>query len=107
MAFQFGQSPMVGGGLFERLIRSTKRYLKKTLKLSKLNFEEMTTILAEVEAVLNSRPLTYLQPDSTDILTPSTFTLATGCLIPQTHELSISRRYQLRGQDKEFKNSTI
>ena len=36
----------------------------------------MTTILAEVEAVLNSRPLTYLQTDSTDVLTP--FHLYTG-----------------------------
>ena len=58
------------------MIRSTKRCLKKTLKLSKLNYEELTTILAEVEAVLNSRPLTYLQTDSTDVLTP--FHLYTG-----------------------------
>ena len=64
------------GGLFERLIRSTKRCLKKTLKLSRLDFEQMTTVIAETEAVLNSRPLTYLHPDSVDILTP--FHLYTG-----------------------------
>ena len=36
----------------------------------------MTTIIAEIEAVLNSRPLTYIQTDSTDVLTP--FHLYTG-----------------------------
>ena len=66
----------MGGGLFERMIRFTKRCLKKSLKLQKLSYEEMTTIIAEVEAVLNSRPLTYIQTDSTDVLTP--FHLYTG-----------------------------
>ncbi|KAL0150932.1 hypothetical protein M9458_053851 [Cirrhinus mrigala] len=40
-----------------------------------LNFEEMTTILTEVEAVLNSRPLSYLhsEADEPQPLTPSHF----------------------------------
>ena len=46
------------------------------MKLQKLSYEEMTTVVAEVEAVLNSRPLTYIQTDSTDVLTP--FHLYTG-----------------------------
>ena len=58
------------GGLFERMIRSTKRCLKKSLKSQKLGYEALTTIIAEIEAVLDSRPLTYIQTDSTDVLTP-------------------------------------
>ena len=50
--------------------------LKKSLKQQKLNYEEMNTVVTEVEAVLNSRPLTYLQRDSTEVLTP--FHLYTG-----------------------------
>ena len=58
------------------MIRSAKRCLKKSLKSKKLDYEELSTVLAEVEAVLNSRPLTYIQAESTDVLTP--FHLYTG-----------------------------
>ena len=60
------------GGLFERLVKSTKRCLRKILGQSKLTYEELTTVLVEVEGVLNSRPLTYVSPnDIEEPLTPS------------------------------------
>ena len=42
------------GGIFERLVRSVKRCLKKVLGLARLSYDELFTALVEVEGVLNS-----------------------------------------------------
>ena len=62
------------GGIWERLIRSTKRCLVKVVGRSLLSYSELSTLLVEIEAVINSRPLTYVFDDSDGIsypLTPS------------------------------------
>ena len=51
------------GGIFERLVRSTKRCLRKILSQAKLSYEELLTAIAEVELVLNSRPWTYVSAE--------------------------------------------
>ena len=56
MAVQPGEGAMVGG-FFECLVKRVKSCLKKTLGRSKLSFDELATILVEVEAVPNSSPL--------------------------------------------------
>jgi len=63
------------GGFYERLIGLVKRCLKKTLEKASLNLIELNTVLTEVEAVLNSRPLTYPYDDINDAppLTPAHF----------------------------------
>ena len=63
------------GGLWEAAVKSFKTHVKRILGEVKLNFEEFSTILIQVEACLNSRPLTPL-PESTDaieVLTPGHF----------------------------------
>ena len=60
------------GGVFERLVRSTKRCLRKALGQAKLSYDELLTALIEIEMVLNSRPLTYISADDLEEpLTPS------------------------------------
>lgn len=51
------------GGFYERLIRSVKVALKKTIGARCLNETELTTIVTEIEAVINSRPLTFVYDD--------------------------------------------
>ena len=51
------------GGFWERLVRSVKRCLKKSVGRSLLTFEELRTLVVEIEATLNNRPLTYIYDD--------------------------------------------
>lgn len=63
------------GGMWERLVRTVKTCLRKILGRSYLQFEELQTLICEVEAVINSRPLSYLHTDSSEPspLTPAHF----------------------------------
>jgi len=59
-------------GLFERLIKSTKRCLRKTIGQARIMYDELLTVVMEVEMILNSRPLSYVSTeDLEEPLTPS------------------------------------
>ena len=60
------------GGFYERLVRTVKSTLNKTIGKARLTYEEMETVLVEAEAVINNRPLTYLYDDDfVEPITPS------------------------------------
>jgi hypothetical protein len=61
------------GGFWVRLVGLTKEALKKMLGRTKLKFAEFRTIVTEIEAILNDRPITYVSSDLNDpqALTPS------------------------------------
>ena len=56
------------GGWWERLIRLLKQLLKKTLGRASLTYEELETVLCDCEALINSRPLTYVSEDVADLV---------------------------------------
>lgn len=63
------------GGLWESAVKSAKFHLVRVLKGACLTFEQLYTVLCQIEAILNSRPLTPLSNDPNDLLplTPSHF----------------------------------
>ena len=52
------------------MIRCTKRCLRKTLGNARVNYQELSTILKEIENVLNNHPLTVVYYE--EILQPLT-----------------------------------
>jgi len=54
------------GGFWERLIGLTKTSLKRVLGRTHATFESLRTLVIEVEAILNNRPLTYNTPEVDD-----------------------------------------
>ena len=51
---------------------SCEKPLKKILGRSILSFDELRTVLVEIEGVINSRPLTYVYDDEQSISYPLT-----------------------------------
>lgn len=67
------------GGLWEAAVKSAKNHLKRVVGDQWLTFEELATVLASVEACLNSRPVIRASDDNSDnlALTPGDL-LGTG-----------------------------
>ena len=64
------------GGLWEAAVISFKVHLARVVGNAKLDFEEMYTVLTQIEACLNSRPLGSLpdtNEDGIEMLTPGHF----------------------------------
>lgn len=62
------------GGIWERQIRSVRRVMSGLPSQSVLDDEALTTLFCEIEAIVNSRPLTTPSSDASDLcpLTPNT-----------------------------------
>ena len=65
------------GGWWERLVRSVKTALRKSVGVNSLTHTELVTVLVEIEACINSRPLTFVGDDieAREPLTPAHFLL--------------------------------
>ena len=59
-------------GLFEMFVRSVKRCLKEILNNLRLDYEYMLTLLAQIQVVINNRPLTFMYDEpGEEVLTPN------------------------------------
>ncbi|XP_055309917.1 uncharacterized protein LOC129573454, partial [Sitodiplosis mosellana] len=72
------------GGLWERNIGSIKHHFKRVVGDRILSYEEMTTVLTQIEACFNSRPLCAMNenPDDMTILTPGHFLIGSALTAP-------------------------
>ena len=55
------------GGVWERVIRSVKRVLNALLRSQTMDDEGLQTLMCELEAILNGRPLTKVSDDPYDL----------------------------------------
>lgn len=66
------------GGKWEATVKSVKHHLRRIIGDTMLTYEEFATLLTQIEAVLNSRPLCPLSDDAIDLdaLTPGHFLIS-------------------------------
>lgn len=84
------------GGLWESNIKSVKRHLFKVVNNIYFTYDEFYTLLVQIEAILNSRPLFPMSSDPNDLtpLTPSHFLIGKPLITvpdPNLLEISIGR----------------
>lgn len=88
------------GGIFESGVRSMKKHLKSVVGLQVLTYEELATVLAKTEAILNSRPISGILnspavEEAVNLLTPGHF-LTGGPLVslpePPLHDTYLAPR---------------
>ncbi|XP_057335042.1 uncharacterized protein LOC130673847 [Microplitis mediator] len=100
------------GGKWEAAVKSLKHHLTRSVGESSFTFEEFTTLLTQIEAILNSRPLEPLteDPDDMDALTPGHFLIGRALnMIPEpalidTNSSRLSRWQFLQQRVQQFWN---
>ncbi|XP_076301460.1 uncharacterized protein LOC143219342 [Lasioglossum baleicum] len=81
------------GGLWEAGIRSLKYHFKRVIGANTLTFEELTTVLCQIEACMNSRPIAPSSDNIDDytVLTPGHFLIGTAITtVPSETLLDVS-----------------
>lgn len=81
------------GGIWERAVRSAKNHLRRVVGNNSFVFEDFITLLAQIECVLNSRPLTPLScaPEDLTPLTPGHFLIGHAmCAVPESDVVDVN-----------------
>ena len=86
------------GGVWERLIRSVRKILHAMIGEHLVNEETLVTFLVEVEKILNSRPITRVSSDPSDLepLTPNHILLLRHNPCSAPSEFEDSEKFQAR-----------
>lgn len=89
------------GGIWEAGVKSFKHHFRRQMQQFKYTFEEFSTVLARIEACLNSRPLCPMTDNITDIvaLTPGHFLIGSAIMAPpepiiENAPISLVNRYR-------------
>ena len=85
------------GRFYERLVALVKRSLQKGIGRKRLTLDQLVTILTEVEAIINTRPLTYVY-DEFD----SGFTLTPAHFLTSHFEPLMIMSMEERGADEDY-----
>lgn len=72
------------GGIWEAAVKSAKHHLTRVIGNSTLYLDELQTLACRVEMALNSRPITQMSPDPSDLLplTPGHFLVMRPLVAP-------------------------
>ncbi|MCP9262731.1 Integrase core domain containing protein [Dirofilaria immitis] len=71
------------GGIYERMIGVTKTAMRRAIGRKLLWERELITLIIEIEGVLNTRPLTYVNFEDYVIIRPIDFILPNASLVTQ------------------------
>lgn len=84
-------------GFWEAGIKSCKFHLKRVVGNARLTYEEFSTVLTQIEAVLNSRPMSPMSTDPNDFspLTPAHFLICRPLTSPATEDLTAEQPSRL------------
>ena len=95
--FNTPQSPHQGG-FFESMVKLTKKALRVIVGQQTLSWNEMSTVFAEVESLVNSRPLGQPSNDANDLqpLTPNHLVLGRATAYIPPHPFQEAKTYRKR-----------
>lgn len=89
------------GGLWEAGVKSIKYHLNRVMGPSRLTYEELSTLLTQIEGILNSRPLVPASTDPSDlgVLTPAHFLIGSAITsLPEPNLMDFQENYLNRWQ---------
>uniref|UniRef100_A0A1I7VTY7 DUF5641 domain-containing protein n=1 Tax=Loa loa TaxID=7209 RepID=A0A1I7VTY7_LOALO len=100
-----------GGGVYERIIGLTKQALKRAVGRKLLKEGEFITLIVEIEALLNTRPLTYVGFDDYRVIRPIDFISPTSSLgipiVSEDEEEYVPHPIKTKDKLVEYWNNTL